>query len=168
MTPGAGTGARATGRRLRRRIRWRDDRGQVAGIEVLPFGVLTFVVGTLLVANAWGVVDAKLAVTSAAREAVRAYVEAPDADTAVADAHDAATAAIAGHGRDPESTVVEIRHDDDRPFARCTRVTVTVHHPVPAIRLPFIGGYGHAFDVMASQSEVIDPYRSGLPGEATC
>jgi hypothetical protein len=45
---------------------------------------------------------------------------------------------------------------------------VTVHHPVPAIRLPFIGGYGHAFDVVASQSEVVDPYRSGLPGEATC
>jgi hypothetical protein len=152
----------------RRRIRWRDDRGQVAGIEVLPFGLLTFVVGTLLVANAWGVVDAKLAVTSAAREAVRAYVEAPDAETAAALAHDAATEAVAGHGRNPASMTIEIRHDDDRPFARCTRVTVTVHHPVPAIRLPFIGGYGHAFDVVASQSEVVDPYRSGLPGEATC
>jgi hypothetical protein len=45
---------------------------------------------------------------------------------------------------------------------------VTVHHPVPALRLPFIGGYGHAFDVVARQSEVIDPYRSGLPGAATC
>jgi len=150
------------------RARWRDDRGQVGGIEVLPFGVLIFVVGTLLVANAWGVVDAKLAVTSAAREAVRSYVEAPDAETAEALARASAGDAIEGHGRDPDSTKVEIHHQDDRPFARCTRVTVTVHHPVPAIRLPFIGGYGHAFDVVASQSEVIDPYRSGLPGEATC
>ena len=57
---------------------------------------------------------------------------------------------------------------EGRRHARCTRVTVTVHHPVPAIRLPFIGGYGHGFDVVASQSEVVDPYRSGLPGEATC
>jgi hypothetical protein len=32
-----------------------DDRGQVGGIEVLPFGLLVFVVGTLLVANAWAV-----------------------------------------------------------------------------------------------------------------
>jgi hypothetical protein len=154
--------------RLRQRLRWRDARGQVAGIEVLPFGVLTFVVGTLLVANAWGVVDAKLATTSAAREAVRAYVEAPDADTAMASADAAARDAVAGHGRNPDATTVEVRHEGDRPFGRCTRVTVTVHHPVPAIRLPFIGGYGHAFDVVSSQSEVVDPYRSGLPGEASC
>lgn len=151
-----------------RRPRWRDDRGQVAGIEVLPFGVLTFVIGTLLVANAWGVVDAKMATTSAAREAVRAYVEAPDAATAMASADEAARRAMAGHGRDAGATTVEVAHEGGRPFARCTRVTVTVHHPVPALRLPFIGGYGHAFDVVASQSEVVDPYRSGLPGEATC
>ena len=157
----------ATLRRLRR-IRWQDDGGQVGGIEVLPFGLLTFVVGTLLVANAWGVVDAKLAVTSAAREGVRAYVEAPDQAAAVAAADRAVTDAVAGHGRNPDSTTVEIHHDGDQHFARCTRVTVTVHHPVPAIHLPFIGGYGHAFDVVASQSEVVDPYRSGLPGEATC
>jgi len=33
-------------------IDWRDDRGQVAGIEAIPFGVLIFVVGALLVTNA--------------------------------------------------------------------------------------------------------------------
>lgn len=148
--------------------RCRGDGGQVAGIEVLPFGLLTFVVGTLLVANAWGVVDAKLAVTSAAREAVRAYVEAPDGATALAVADAAARESVGGHGRDASATTVEVRHVGDRPFARCTRVVVTVHHPVPAIRLPWIGGFGHAFDVVASQSEVVDPYRSGLPGEASC
>ena len=154
--------------RRARRLDWRDDRGQVAGIEVLPFGLLTFVIGTLLIVNAWGVVDAKLAVTSGAREAVRAYVEAPDEASAVDAAREAAGQAMAGHGRDPSATTVEIEHDEGRPFARCTRVTVTVHHPVPALRLPIIGGYGHAFDVVARQSEVVDPYRSGLPGEARC
>jgi hypothetical protein len=149
-------------------IRWRDDRGQLAGIEALPFGILTFVIGVLLVVNAWGVVDAKQAVTSSAREAVRAYVEAPDETTALAAAEDAARRSMAGHGRNPDRTTVEVRHADGRPFGRCTRVTVTVHHPVPALRLPWIGGYGHAFDVVASQTEVVDPYRSGLPGEATC
>ena len=47
----------------------RGDAGMVGGIEVLPFGVLIFVVGSLLVANAWAVVDTKFMVTSAAREA---------------------------------------------------------------------------------------------------
>ncbi len=47
---------------------------------MLPFGVLIFVVGALLVTNAWGVVDAEIAADAAAREAVRTYVEAPDGD----------------------------------------------------------------------------------------
>jgi hypothetical protein len=148
--------------------RWRDDRGQLAGIEALPFGVLTFVIGVLLVVNAWGVVDAKQAVTSSAREAVRAYVEAPDEAAAIAAAQQAARRSMTGHGRNADRTTVEVRHTDGRVFGRCARVTVTVHHPVPALRLPWIGGYGHAFDVVASQTEVVDPYRSGLPGEAAC
>ena len=37
-----------------------DDRGQVGGIEALPFGLLVFVVGALLVANTWAVVDASV------------------------------------------------------------------------------------------------------------
>ena len=45
---------------MRRMRRWdglmADDRGQVGGIEALPFGLLVFVVGALLVANAWAVV----------------------------------------------------------------------------------------------------------------
>ena len=149
-------------------VAWRDDRGQLAGIEALPFGVLTFVIGTLLVVNAGGVVDAKVAATSAAREAVRAYVEAPDAATALASADAQARAVIEAHGRNPSASTVEVSYVDGRPFGRCTRVTVTVHHPVPALRLPFVGGYGHAFDVVAHASEVVDPFRSGLPGEATC
>ena len=62
------------------------DRGQIAGIEAIPFGVLLFIVGALLVANAWAVIDVKMTVTSAAREAARTYVEAPDHATAVASA----------------------------------------------------------------------------------
>jgi len=150
------------------RRRARGDAGQVGGVEVLPFGLLTFVVGTLLVANAWGVVDAKLTVTSAARDAVRAYVEAPDAVAAVQRAHTRADDAVIGHGRSAGRASVEIRHEGDRPFGRCVRATVTVRYDVPALSLPWIGGYGTAFAVASSQSEIVDPYRSGLPGEATC
>src|SRR5439155_1513782 len=77
-----------------------------AGIEAIPFGLLTFVVGALIVANAWAVIDAKIAVSAAAREATRAYAEAPaDADPlGLADA--AAREAIQGAGRDPGQLVL--------------------------------------------------------------
>ncbi len=152
----------------RRHIRWEQDRGQVGGVEVLPFGLLVFVIGSLLVANAWAVVDAKLAVTSAAREAVRVYVEAGDATEAVEAAEVASRSAITGHGRDADRTEMRITHADGRAYARCTRATVTVRHRVPALTLPFLGGLGDGFDVTARQSELIDPYRSGLAGEASC
>ncbi|MGZ4727683.1 MAG: hypothetical protein ACXWB2_08195 [Acidimicrobiales bacterium] len=146
----------------------RDDRGQLAGIEVLPFGVLIFVVGALLITNAWAVVDAKIAVDAASREAVRTYVEAPDAETALEQARRVAADTVAAHGRRPELLTIQVDHDGGRPFARCVRVTIEADYPVPALRLPWIGGFGHAFDVQARHSERIDPYRSGLPGDATC
>ncbi len=150
------------------RARGRGDRGQVGGIEVLPFGVLIFVVGALLVANAWGVVDAEVAADSAARQAVRTYVEAPDAARGEAQARAVAAATLAGHGRQPGLATVHISRAGDAPFARCVAATVEVDYPVPAIRLPWIDGYGHAFDVRAHHTELIDPYRSGLAGQATC
>ena len=39
----------------------RGEDGQVGGIEALVFGLLVLVLGTLVVANAWGVIDAKVA-----------------------------------------------------------------------------------------------------------
>lgn len=152
----------------RLRVDWRDDRGFAGGVEALPFGVLIFVVGALLVTNAWAVIDAKVAVSAAAREAARAYVEAPDGDVASQSAHEAAHQALAGHGRDPQRSTLAIRHAADAPYARCVRVTVEVTHPVPAVSLPFIGGYGRGFEVRATRSEVIDPFRDGLEGEGLC
>jgi hypothetical protein len=46
---------------------WRDETGAVGGIEVLPFALLVFVAGTLLLANAWAVVEGKVAASAAAR-----------------------------------------------------------------------------------------------------
>jgi len=79
--------------------RLHGDQGQVGGIEVIPFGILTFVIAMLVIANAWGVVDAKLSTTSAAREAVRTFVEAPNEETALFRAESAAQQALSGHGR---------------------------------------------------------------------
>jgi hypothetical protein len=151
------------GRRVRA-VDWRDDRGQFAGIEAIPFGILVFVVGSLLVANAWAVIDAKLAVSSAAREAARTYVEAPpDTDTATGAAHAAAVDALQGHGRNPANATIGVSNPAGA-MRRCVRVTASVTYRLPAVTLPIIGGYGRGFSVTSNHSEIIDPWRDDLPG----
>lgn len=137
----------------------RSESGQ-AGMEVIPFGLLTFVVGALLVANAWAVIDAKMAVSAAAREATRAFVEAPvDGDPlALADA--AARSAIAGAGRDPAQLVLTPL---EAVFARCETVRFEASYRVPAVKVPWVGGFGSGFTASARHAEVVDPYRSGVP-----
>lgn len=157
--PALGAGAR----RLRtgaRRLR-EEDAGVVAGWEALPFGFLVFVVGALVAANAWAVVDAKMAVTAAARQGARAFVEAADAASARPAAVQAAGAALAAHGRQPAGEVAVAGS-----FRRCATVTVTVGHTVPAIVLPWVGGFGDGVTTRASHAEVVDPLRSGVEGEA--
>jgi hypothetical protein len=142
----------------------RDECGQ-GGIEAVALGVLVFIAGVLIVANAWGVLDAKFAASSAAREAARAYVEAPDAALALPTADAAAREAMAGHGRAPgKASVVLV----EGAFARCQRVTFEVRYPVPALTIPFLGAAGSGFTAKARHSEIVDPYRSGLAGRASC
>lgn len=141
-----------------------DERGQVGGIEAVVMGLFVLVVGTLLVANAWGVIDAKSAAASAAREAIRAYVEAPDAAAGVEEGDDSARAAMAGHGRDPAR--LELRWSGRR-FGRCARVTAEARYTLPMIALPFLRDAA-TFHIAARHSEVVDPYRSGLAGRADC
>ena len=143
----------------------RDEQGQIGGIEGLVFGVLLFVFGTLVVANAWGVVDAKLATTAAAREAARTYVEASSAGTADLDAQDAADAAILAHGRRTERARTALVEGG---FNRCERVTIEVSYEVPLIAIPLLGQAGKGLTVTSRHSEVVDPFRSGLAGTASC
>lgn len=142
-----------------------DERGQVGGIEGLVFGVLVFVFGTLIVVNAWGVIDAKLATTSAAREAARTYVEAPSEAAAGPAALDSARQAIIAHGRRWERTRVT---SPDAGFHRCERVTIEVAYEVPLIAIPIIGQAGKGITVTSRHSEIVDPYRGGLGGAAAC
>jgi hypothetical protein len=145
--------------------RCRGDSGQVGGIEALPFGLLIFVVGSLLIANAWAVVDAEFATDAAARQAVRTFVEGTDEDTARREAIAAGLEAIEGHGRDPDRAM--IAPVGSASLARCDRVTFEAEYEIPALSLPFIGGYGRApFRVRSAHSELVDPFRSGVPGAA--
>ncbi|MGH9236385.1 MAG: hemolysin family protein [Acidimicrobiales bacterium] len=168
-TPSSSAGARPGG--------WRpaDDRGQVGGIEALPFGILVFVVGALLVANAWAVIDAKLAVDAAARQATRTFVESdvgPSGSSLAAEqaAVDAGLVALDAHGRDPARATVGLSALDgsggQTGFTRCARATFTATYRVPALTIPWIGGFGGGIEVTSSHSELVDPYRSGVPGSA--
>ncbi len=138
----------------------RDESGQMAGMEVLPFGLLTFVVGALLVANAWAVIDAKIAVSAAAREATRAFVEAPVNTDPLALAETAARSAIEGAGRDPSQLVLTPL---EATFARCETVSFEATYQIPTIRVPWVGGFGDGFTATARHAEVVDPYRTGVP-----
>lgn len=144
----------------------RHGEGGVVGLEALAFGVLVFVVGTLLVVNAWGVVDAKIASSSAAREATRVLVESGGDVSLQAVAERTADATLVGHGKDParvRSVIV------DGVLGRCERIAVTVTYETPTVTLPLIGAFGSGgVDVSGSHSEVVDPLRSGLAGEARC
>jgi hypothetical protein len=142
-----------------------DEAGFVGGLWGFVFGLLLFVVGTLLVARAWAVVDTKFAVDAAARQAVRTYVEAPGADTAGTDAQEAADVALAGYGRLPSAARVDLVAGT---FARCSRVTIDVSYPSPLVELPWLGSIGTAGRVSAAHSELVDPFRTGLPGTSTC
>ena len=135
-----------------------DERGQV-GFE-LPFGLLTFVVGALLIANAWAVIDAKIAVSAAAREATRAFVEAPVDGDPLAAADAAARSAIQGAGRDPAQLVLTPL---EATFARCETVRFEASYQIPAVQMPWVGRFGSGFTTTARHAEVVDPYRTGVP-----
>jgi hypothetical protein len=143
---------------------WRSERGQIGGFEVLPFGLLLFVSAMLVVTNAWAVIDSKMATSAASREATRAYVESTNAADANDALHHRAHEALAAYGRDGDRVEIEV---DAEPFGRCARVTVAVSYRVPALTVPFIGGFGSGVIARSRHSEVVDPYRSGLP-EGAC
>jgi hypothetical protein len=157
------SGAWLAGRFAAGRVREAD--GFVGGFEGLLFGLLLFVAGTLLIGYAWGVVDTKAATEEAARQAARTYVEASSATLAGPSARSAAATALAGYGRDPNRATVGVAVGS---FGRCERVTISVGYPAPLLALPFVGRVGSGQDVRADNSELVDPYRSGLPGTATC
>ncbi len=142
------------------RPRPRDERA-TGGVEVLAIGFLVFMTGTLLVASAWGVIDTKMAAIAASREGARAAAES--SGDAGPDAVRAATVAWTSLGRQERSLQVDLEGDT----GRCGRFVVIVTSHVKPIRMPWLGAWGD-ITVVARHSEIVDPYRSGLEGEAQC
>ncbi len=145
--------------------RGRGDAGFVGGFTGLLFGMLLFVAGTLLVAYAWAVVDTKSATTEAARQAARTFVEAADPAVAESNATSAADQALAGFGRNPSRARIAVVAGG---FARCRMITIAVSYPAPLLELPFVGPVGRGLSVRSDHSELVDPFRSGLPGTSAC
>jgi hypothetical protein len=147
-----------TGRRLR------GDAGQVAGIESVPFGLLVLVVGILLIAHTWAVVDAKFVATAAAREATRAYVESTEPDDAMRAARRAVADAVERSGRG--FVTVDLRQAT-AGFGRCRPSRFETSVRIPMIGVPWRSDRPSVV-VRAGQQEVVDPYRDGLAGLADC
>ena len=141
------------------------ERGVVGGLEVLPFGVLIFVSFALVIANAWAVIDAKLTVEAAAREAGRAYVEAHDPALASNSAMDAARQAAEAAGRDPARLTIVT---SDSEYLRCSVVEHTATYQVAALTIPFLGSFGDGVTVTGRHRSVVDPFASGVGRRNLC
>lgn len=149
------------------------EAGFVAGGEALALGVVVFVVGTLLVLSAWRLVDGRLAVETASREAARAVVEAPIevltdpvASQQLADAR-ARSAMVAQRGPDdaPGATWTYGAATLRGQTARCSPITASVTVRIETVRLPLIGGGFGTVTMTGEHTERIEPYRSGLSVE---
>ncbi|MDQ3293749.1 MAG: hypothetical protein M3527_04775, partial [Actinomycetota bacterium] len=66
----------------------------------------------------------------------------------------------------PDRLTLELEAPDG--FGRCAVVAVVASYTVPAVPLPWVGGFGSGITVTARHSERVDPFRDGLPGEAAC
>jgi hypothetical protein len=95
------------------------------------------------------------------------YVEASDHRTGIEGAEAAARSTVSAHGRNPDKARIT-GPTSAAAFARCNHVSFTVSYSVPALTLPFIGGLGSGVVVRSTQSEVVDPFRNDVPGEAVC
>ena len=53
--------------------------------------------------------------------------------------------------------------------AEASEATLTLarERATEALSLPLIGGYGRGFEVTSSHSELVDPFRDGVPGDAS-
>jgi hypothetical protein len=147
--------------------RSRSEDGFAGGFAGLLFGLAIFIIGTLLAAYAWSVVETKAAALAAAREAARSYVEAPDPVSGFDAARRSAMGALSGRVAQPDRAVVTLASG---VFGRCQRITISVAYPAPALMLPLVRTVGPlgGHTVRAEHSELVDPYRTGLPGAAAC
>lgn len=140
-----------------------DERGAVAGVEVLALGVLVLVTMMLVLSAAWGVVDSTAALQDASREYLRTYTEQQDGSTAALAADAAARRVLEQRGT-PFRSLRVVAPDAGR-FGPCATARVELSATLPRLRLPF----GHTFgatDVVVVGEELVDAHKEVQRGPA--
>lgn len=141
----------------------RSERGAVAGLEGVMFGILVLVAGTVLVAHAWSVLETRRTLDGAAREYLRAYTEA-DSPAAARTAGQRALDDVVRGERNTRTAVTATLPDSTR-FGPCEQATVSLSSVVPSVRLPFVGTVS-SITVRVTHSEWIDAHREMTSGSA--
>jgi hypothetical protein len=140
---------------LRRRLR--DERGQgLISALILLAGVLLPLL--FLVPLFARLEQGRLAAEQAARDAVRAAVEAPNPNAAQTAADNALARARAQTGE-------PLRLELDGQFARGGVLTARVHTSVAFASLPVVGRFG-TIELSGRASAPVDRYRSLLTGSS--
>jgi hypothetical protein len=139
-----------------------SERGQ-AGAEVIVGGVVMIIAITLVLTNVWAVLDTKMMANEAARAAAQAYIEEDDGGSAEAVAQATAARQLQPRFGSAWKAVPVVDQ-----FGRCASIAVRVEIKVGLIAVPFIGSVGGTKTVTSTHRTRIDPYRSGLLGEAAC
>lgn len=159
-------------RRIRTRVDWTSDSGQMGGVEMLPFGLLIFVGGSLLVLNLWSVITTKMALNAAAREAAHAVAESTGAGGQIQiddEADDAARGAMRTFfNREPAGFAAPSIDYHGGQWQRCQRFTVTISFDAPIANVPFLGAMGPTKTVTASHASRVDPYRDSAQVIGSC
>lgn len=142
----------------------RPERAMAAGAEALALGTLVLLAGTIMVTNAWAVIDTNMALEAAAREYLRAYTEADEPTAAAANGDTAARAVL----QDRPGVLGRLRVVPPSPetFGPCAPAAVTVSARVPAIRIPAIDAQWGEHTVSISAVELIDAHQEMVSGPA--
>ena len=121
-------------------------------------------VGLLLVlSNLWLVLDAKMAVSSAARVGTQAFIEQNSFEEANSALQGTVGASLGRRFPSRWKATPKLS-----AFSRCAPVNVVVAVKVPLVAVPFVGAIGGTKTVSANHRSRVDPYRSRVPGEADC
>lgn len=140
----------------------RNERGAVAGLDALLFGVLILMAGAVLVINLWSVIETRAALDAAAREYLRSYTSSTDGPTAAARADLVARAVLDQRATPLRS--VQVLGPDVTQFGPCQPTTVQLSATVPAVRLPFLVDIGGT-EVNVTATELIPPHRELVQGD---
>jgi hypothetical protein len=127
-----------------------------AGAESLALGVLVLIGGSLLLVNAWAVIDTQVALDAAAREYLRAYTQASSPSDAGREARRALGDVLADRER-LAATLTLVEPDPDT-FGPCSPALVELRAEVPAVEVPFLDGLGRR-SVTVRHVELVDAHR---------